>query len=156
MLTVIDIKTVTASEDGSWLGRGIRGFSGVMDVFPILTDFFFFMATPVTFGSSGLGFESELQLPAHSTATAVPDLSCVCNQCCSSWQHHILNPLSEARDWTCILMDTSWFLNPVSHSRNSLTELFFTQIYKLVKLKLFCEYLYISLGVSYTSVDTCA
>jgi len=25
----------------------------------------------------------------------------------SSWQHRILNPLSEARDWTCILMDTS-------------------------------------------------
>ena len=26
----------------------------------------------------------------------------------SSQQHWILNPLSKARDWTCILLDTSW------------------------------------------------
>ena len=32
----------------------------------------------------------------------------VCDDLCwSSWQCQILNPLSEARDWTCILMDTS-------------------------------------------------
>ena len=24
------------------------------------------------------------------------------------WQHQILNPLSQARGWICILMDTSW------------------------------------------------
>ena len=30
-------------------------------------------------------------------------------QCCSSLQCWILNPLSEARDWTCIPMDTSQF-----------------------------------------------
>ena len=29
------------------------------------------------------------------------------------------NPLSEAKDQTCILMNTSWFLNPLSHDRNS-------------------------------------
>ena len=28
--------------------------------------------------------------------------------------------LSKARDWTCILMDTSQVLNPLSHNRNSL------------------------------------
>ena len=37
----------------------------------------------------------------------------------SSWQCQILNPLSEARDWTCILMDTNWVLNLMSHSGNS-------------------------------------
>ena len=26
----------------------------------------------------------------------------------SSQQHRILNPLSKARDWTCVLMDTAW------------------------------------------------
>ena len=30
-------------------------------------------------------------------------------------------PLSKARDWTCILMDTSLFLNLLSHNRNSST-----------------------------------
>ena len=30
-----------------------------------------------------------------------------------------LSPLREARDWTCILMDTGGVLNPLSHNRNS-------------------------------------
>ena len=54
-----------------------------------------------------LGIESELQLPAYITATAMPDQNCVFNQHHSSWQHQILNPLSEAREQTCILMDAS-------------------------------------------------
>ena len=31
----------------------------------------------------------------------------------------ILNPLSEARDWTCIFMDNSQVHNPLSHNGNS-------------------------------------
>ena len=54
-----------------------------------------------------LGVELELQPPAYTTATAMQDLSCICDLHHSSWQHQILNPLSQARDWTCILMDTS-------------------------------------------------
>ena len=50
----------------------------------------------------------ELQLQAYTPVTAMQDLSCACNLHCSSRQHQILNPLSEARDWTCILMDTRW------------------------------------------------
>ena len=34
----------------------------------------------------------------------------------SSWQCWILNPLSKPRDWTCILMYTSWVLNLLSHN----------------------------------------
>ena len=49
-----------------------------------------------------LGIESKLQLPA--TATAMPDLSKVCDLHHSSWQQQILNPLSKARDWICNLM----------------------------------------------------
>ena len=37
----------------------------------------------------------------------------------SSQRCQILNPLSKARDWTCILMDTSWVCNLLSHSGNS-------------------------------------
>ena len=53
-----------------------------------------------------LGVESELQLPAYTTATT-QDLSRICNLHHSSQQHWILNPLSEARDPTRILMYTS-------------------------------------------------
>ena len=56
---------------------------------------------------SRLGIKSDLQLLAYPTATATQDLSHVCDLHSSSWQHQTLNPLSEAKDWTCILMDTS-------------------------------------------------
>ena len=51
-----------------------------------------------------LGVDLELQLPACTTAT--PDPSCICNLHRSLQQRGILNPLSEARDWTRIFMDT--------------------------------------------------
>ena len=54
-----------------------------------------------------VGVKSELYLLAYATATAMPDPSCVCNLHHSSWQCQILNRLSEARDRTCVLMDTS-------------------------------------------------
>ena len=53
------------------------------------------------------GVESELHLPAYTTATAVQDLSCICQLHHSSPQGQIVNPLIEARDQTHILMDTS-------------------------------------------------
>ena len=46
----------------------------------------------------GLGVNSEPQLPAYTAATALWDLSCVCNLHPSSWQYRIPDPLSEARD----------------------------------------------------------
>ena len=51
-----------------------------------------------------LGVESELHLPAYTTAIAMWNPSCVCNLHHSSRQHQILDPLSEARDGTCNLM----------------------------------------------------
>ena len=59
---------------------------------------------------SGLEVELELQLPAYTTATAMPDLSCICELHHSSWQHQILNSLNDARDQTHILVDTSQIL----------------------------------------------
>ena len=55
-----------------------------------------------------LGVEWELQLLAYTTVTATPDLSRICELHCSSRQRWILNPLSEAKDGTHILVDTSW------------------------------------------------
>ena len=54
-----------------------------------------------------LGVELELQLPAYAKATATQDLSHVWGLPHSLQQCQILNPLSRAGDWTCILMDTS-------------------------------------------------
>ena len=42
-----------------------------------------------------LGVESELQLLAYATATAMPDLSHICDLCHSLGKCQILNPLSE-------------------------------------------------------------
>uniref|UniRef100_A0A8D1Q5Y1 Uncharacterized protein n=1 Tax=Sus scrofa TaxID=9823 RepID=A0A8D1Q5Y1_PIG len=57
-----------------------------------------------------LGVESELQLPAYPTGTAMPDLSRICDLHHSSRQRRILNPLRGARDQSHILMDTSQVL----------------------------------------------
>ena len=65
----------------------------------------------------GLGVELELQLLTDATATATTDLSHICNLDRS----RILNPLSEVRDQTHILKDTSQVLNPRSHNGNSCT-----------------------------------
>ena len=51
--------------------------------------------------------ESELEPLAYTRATAMPDPSHVCSLHRSSWQLWILNPLSEARNGTCVLMDAS-------------------------------------------------
>ena len=62
-----------------------------------------------------LGVESELQLLAYATATATPDPCHICDLHHSSQQRRILNPLSKARDQTCVLVDASWvqvFLEP--------------------------------------------
>ena len=45
-----------------------------------------------------LGVKLELQQLSYITATAMPDLSRVCDLHHSSWQRWILNPLSEARN----------------------------------------------------------
>ena len=54
-----------------------------------------------------LGVESELRLPAYTTATATWDPSSICDLYHSSQQCGILNPLNKARDQSHILMDIS-------------------------------------------------
>ena len=71
------------------------------------SNFIFLGLHPAHMEVPRLGVESKLQLPATATATAMPDPSPVCNLHHSSWQHWILNPMSEATDRTRILMDAS-------------------------------------------------
>ena len=84
--------------------------------FPCLFFFFFFFfyfscflgPHPRHMEVPRLGVESELHLPAYTTATATQDPNCIFDLHHSSRQHRILNPLSEARGRTRILTDTSW------------------------------------------------
>ena len=72
-----------------------------------------------------LGDELELQLQAYATDIAMPDLSCICDWCCSLWQFWVFNLLNEARDQTHILMDTNWVRNLLSHNRTPRNLFFF-------------------------------
>ena len=76
-------------------------------------------AVPAAYGSSWVRGGIGAAAPAYTIATATWDPSCICDLHHSSWHCQILNPLSEARDGTLILKDTSQVLNPLSHSRNS-------------------------------------
>ena len=55
-----------------------------------------------------LEVECQLQLLAYTTATAMQGPNLICHLHRSSQQHWILNPLTEARDRTRVLMDTRW------------------------------------------------
>ena len=71
--------------------------------------FFFLGAHSLRMEVPSLGVELELQLLVYATATATWDLSSVCDLHHSSQQRWIPHPLSEARDKTCILTETSLF-----------------------------------------------
>ena len=58
-----------------------------------------------------IGVEWELHLLAYTTVTATWNLGCVCNLYPSSQQCWILNPLSDTRDRTPILLDLVGFVN---------------------------------------------
>ena len=86
--------------------------------------FFFFLGPHRGTWKFPARVEAELHLPAYTTATAMPDLSHIFHLRLSLWQRWLLDPLSKARGPTCILMDTSWVRNPLSHNRNPWTFLF--------------------------------
>ena len=55
-----------------------------------------------------LGVKSELWPLIYTTATAMPAPSSICDLHHSSWQCQVLNPLSEARDWTLVGFINHW------------------------------------------------
>ena len=74
-------------------------------------------------------------MPAYTTATATGDPSRIYDLHHSSPQRQILNPRSEARDATRVLMATSWVLSLLSHNKNSLYRLIFNGLYFLERFQ---------------------
>ena len=83
--------------------------------------FFFFRAAPEAYESSpGKGSNRSCNCRPTPTQHQIQAKSA------SLSQRRILNPLKEARDPSCVLMDTSPDLNPLSHNGNS----FIVELYK--------------------------
>ena len=64
-------------------------------------------ATPAACGSSQARGWIGAVAEAYTTATATPDPSHISDLYYSLWQCWILNPLSKARDWTCIFTEAT-------------------------------------------------
>ena len=87
------------------LGNFLKLTSFCLFIYFYLKIFFFFLGPHLQHMEvPRLGIKSELQLQAHTTATAMQDLSYVYNLHHSPQQCQILNPMDEARDGTCNLM----------------------------------------------------
>ena len=97
--------------------------------------FFFFFFQGRTHGTWKFPgqVELELQLPATATATARQDLSCDCDLHHCSLQPWNWDPLSEGRDRTCILMDTSWICVHYTTMETPQHILFFISFFFLTK-----------------------
>ena len=81
--------------------------AGDCKAFGSLQYFFFFLLLHLQHMKvPRLRVESELQLPAYGTATAMWNLSRICDLHCSFQQCWILNPLRKARDQTHIFTKT--------------------------------------------------
>ena len=95
-----------------WLWAGVRpGCPARFFFFFFRLSFFFFLGLHAWHVEvPRLGVRSQLQLPTCTTATAMPEPSCVCDLRHSSWQHWILNPLGKAMDQTHNLMAPSGIL----------------------------------------------
>jgi len=99
--------TREAFKNGVW-SEVLPSFLSFSFFLPFLSFLLLFRDAPAAYGSSRLRVELELQLPAYTTPqpTAMWAPSCVriCGLHCSSQQCHILDPMMEARDRTCIHM----------------------------------------------------
>ena len=65
----------------------------------------------MAYGSSLARGRIRATVAPYAKATAMQDPSLVCDLYHSSSQRQVPDPLSKARDQTCILMDTGWIVS---------------------------------------------
>ena len=80
---------------------------------------FSFMAARVVYQVPRPGGKLELQVPAYTTATAMLNLSSICDLCHSFRQRWILNTPGEPRIEPASSKTPCWVPNPLSHNGNS-------------------------------------
>ena len=104
------INDIWAQKSHEGMSSNLRGGRVLFFLFCFaLFCFCLLRVAPLVYGSSlAKGEIRAAVVLACATATPTQDLSCICNLHQSSQQCQILNPLSEASVWTCVLMDTSW------------------------------------------------
>ena len=84
--------------DGVGNAWGVSLFLFIIILLLLLLFWLFLGPHPQHIEVPRLGVRSDLQLLAYTIATAMRDLSLVCDLHHCSWQLLILNPLSEAKD----------------------------------------------------------
>ena len=103
--------------------------------------FFFFFLGPPPWHMEVPRLGVEAELTAYAAATAMPDQNYICHLHHSSGQPWILNPLSKARDRTCILMDTSQGSYPAEPQRWELHQLHFSMgaLHSILRMSPRCD-----------------
>ena len=86
-----------------WSENILLGFAEI--TLPFFFFFGLFRAKPAAYRGSQARGPIRAVASAYATATATQDLSHVYDLHHSSQQRRILNPLSKARDGTCVLID---------------------------------------------------
>ena len=98
----------------------VRTTFNQMSCYSIFFSFVFLGPHPQHMEVPRLGVELELLLLAYTTATAMPDSSCLCDLHHSSQQCRVLNPLSKVRDQTASSWILVGFLTTEPQNRNSI------------------------------------
>ena len=93
---------------------------------------FSFRATPVAYERSQARGQTGAAAPGLGHSNTRSELICGLHPQLAALPDGILNPLSEAGDRTCMLMDTSQVLNLLSHKKNSYFSIMFTKMGEIV------------------------
>ena len=125
---------------------------GTLTVFLLKSDFccccYLFRATPTAYGISEARdwIRAAAASLCHNHSNARAKLSVTYSEAVSSAGS--FNPLSKAKDWTCIIVDASWILNLLSHDENALKSVLSDKLFYFSFHFLYMEYFFYALTFS--------